>query len=161
MSDSDQLQVRSALNQAWTAVEKNDRMEARRWAVHALGIAPNNETAWLILATVACPKASVGYLQKALQINPKSDRARKGMNWALRRVQKQSNQIDPSVVIASTLETQPILPPQENSTSLPLYSQGNIKKVFPELGSSSLQPQIQVSRWKKALKSKSFMNELS
>ena len=41
---------------------------------------------WLLLAAVASPQASLGYLKRALQVNPNSPRARKGMEWAMKRL---------------------------------------------------------------------------
>jgi hypothetical protein len=49
---------------------------------------PNFEDPWLILATLSSPRASVAYLQRALEINPRSERAIKGMQWALDRLGK-------------------------------------------------------------------------
>jgi lipoprotein-anchoring transpeptidase ErfK/SrfK len=52
-------------------------------------LAPQLEDPWLILAAVASPRGSVSYIQRALQINPNSPRARKGMQWALQRLQEE------------------------------------------------------------------------
>jgi lipoprotein-anchoring transpeptidase ErfK/SrfK len=51
-------------------------------------LAPQLEDPWLILAAVASPRASMSYIKRALQINPDSPRARKGMQWALKRLQE-------------------------------------------------------------------------
>jgi len=55
-------------------------------------LCPELEEPWLILAAVGSPRASVAYLEKALRINPHSERARKGMQWAVGRLQKESEQ---------------------------------------------------------------------
>ena len=89
MSDQTAYQLRLALVNAQVALQQKNKMEARRWAVEALNLAPENEEAWLILAGVANPEASVAYLQKVLEINPKNDRAVKGMKWALKRVEEE------------------------------------------------------------------------
>jgi lipoprotein-anchoring transpeptidase ErfK/SrfK len=52
-------------------------------------MAPELEDGWLLLAAVASPRASVSYLQRALEINPSSQRARAGMHWALQRLRAQ------------------------------------------------------------------------
>ena len=88
MSDQTAYQLRLALVNAQVALQQKNKMEARRWAVEALNLAPENEEAWLILAAVANPEASVAYLQKVLEINPKNDRASKGMKWALSRLEE-------------------------------------------------------------------------
>jgi lipoprotein-anchoring transpeptidase ErfK/SrfK len=48
------------------------------------------EDPWLLLAVVASPRASLAYLQRALQVNPTSRRARAGMHWAAARARKSS-----------------------------------------------------------------------
>jgi lipoprotein-anchoring transpeptidase ErfK/SrfK len=58
------------------------RNEARRLAHQAAKAAPDQEEPWLILAAMAAPKASRGYLKQALAINPRSQRAIKGLRWA-------------------------------------------------------------------------------
>jgi len=82
------LQAQKALQNARDALRSGDRSAARRWAEEAAKLAPQLEDPWLILAAVASPRASVSFIQRALQINPDSPRARKGMQWALRRLQE-------------------------------------------------------------------------
>jgi lipoprotein-anchoring transpeptidase ErfK/SrfK len=74
-----------ALKQAYEALQRGDKHEARYWAQIATSMAPNMEYPWLILAAVARPHASIAYLERALEINPKSERARAGLDWAYRR----------------------------------------------------------------------------
>jgi lipoprotein-anchoring transpeptidase ErfK/SrfK len=83
---SDQDPSTLALSQAWQALRKGERLQARYWAEQAAAQAPEEEDAWLILAAVASPRASLAYLEKALEINPGSVRARKGMHWAIQRL---------------------------------------------------------------------------
>ncbi len=47
------------------------------------------EDPWLILAAIASPRASLDYIQTALKITPGSPRARKGMQWAMQRLQEE------------------------------------------------------------------------
>jgi lipoprotein-anchoring transpeptidase ErfK/SrfK len=82
------LQAYRALQTARDYLRSGNRSEARRWAEQAARIAPQLEDPWLILAAVASPKTSVKYIQRALQINPDSPRAQKGMQWALKRLQQ-------------------------------------------------------------------------
>jgi lipoprotein-anchoring transpeptidase ErfK/SrfK len=81
------LQAQKALQNAREALRSGDRSAARRWAEQAAKLAPQLEDPWLILAAVASPKASVAFIERALKINPDSPRARKGMQWALKRLQ--------------------------------------------------------------------------
>jgi len=82
------IQAQKALQNAREALRDGDRSAARRWAEQAAKLAPQLEDPWLILAAVASPKASVAFIERALKINPDSPRARKGMQWALKRLQE-------------------------------------------------------------------------
>ena len=86
--NTESLQAQKALQNARDALRNGDRSTARRWAEQAAKLAPQLEDPWLILAAVASPRASVSFIQRALQINPDSPRARKGMQWALKRLQE-------------------------------------------------------------------------
>ena len=78
-----------AVQIAISAIKRGDKLSARKWAQEAIQISPDMEEPWLILAAVASPKASVVYLKKALELNPNSQRARKGMHWAVKRIREQ------------------------------------------------------------------------
>ena len=82
------VQAQKAIKNARVALRDGNRGAARRWAEQAAKLAPQLEDPWLILASVASPKASVAFIERALQINPDSPRAHKGMQWALRRLQE-------------------------------------------------------------------------
>jgi len=87
---NDPAQVRQALENARLALRQGDRRAARRWAAHAVALAPENDEPWLWLAAVASPQASLAYLRKALEINPRSQRARRAMHWAIGRLREQT-----------------------------------------------------------------------
>jgi lipoprotein-anchoring transpeptidase ErfK/SrfK len=76
-----------SVEKAREALRNGNRTEARQWAEHAASLAPEMEDPWLILAAVASPRASVEYVERALRINPNSERARRGMDWARQRLQ--------------------------------------------------------------------------
>ncbi|HNT54945.1 MAG TPA: hypothetical protein PKG95_09560, partial [Anaerolineaceae bacterium] len=82
--------VNQALQLAIQAMRRGDRLTARRWATEAAHLAPDQEEPWLLLAALAAPQASVAYLNRALAINPSSERARQGMRWATGRLRSQS-----------------------------------------------------------------------
>ncbi|HUF37664.1 MAG TPA: L,D-transpeptidase [Anaerolineales bacterium] len=82
-----------ALRQAYQALRGGHKLSARRWAQQAAALRPDREEAWLILASVAAPEASVRYLETALAIDPTSPRARKGMHWAIRRLRAQGRPV--------------------------------------------------------------------
>jgi len=78
-----------ALQQAQQALRAGDKSTARHFAEQAVRAAPGLEETWLMMAALGTPHASVEYLQRALQINPTSERAQKGMAWALERLKKE------------------------------------------------------------------------
>lgn len=78
-------QAYQAVRLARQALQKGDHRQARSAALQATRLAPELEDGWLLLAAVASPRASLAYLQRALEINPNSQRARLGMHWALQR----------------------------------------------------------------------------
>lgn len=79
-------QLQNAIKCAQDALARGDRFTARFWAQKAVATAPQHEEGWLILAACASPKASVVYLNHALEINPQSQRARQGIHWAIQRL---------------------------------------------------------------------------
>ncbi len=79
-------EARLAVHKAREALGDNNRTEARYWAEKAATLAPQMEDPWLILATVASPRASLEYVQRALKIEPDSPRANKALQWAMQRL---------------------------------------------------------------------------
>ncbi len=75
-----------ALENAKQAFRQGNRREARRWAEQATILAGGREEPWMWLAAVASPRASLVYLLRALEINPQSRAARRGVHWAVRRL---------------------------------------------------------------------------
>jgi peptide/nickel transport system permease protein len=74
------------LAEADRAYRGGDRTEARRLSFMAAQLNPNDERPWLILGAMAAPRASIFYLHKALELNPKSEAALKGLVWASERL---------------------------------------------------------------------------
>lgn len=85
LADTDKQRL---LQRARLAIKRGDRRSARRCAQFVLKYDAHCEDAWLILAALASPRASIYYLKKALEINPQSTRARKGMQWAVQRLSR-------------------------------------------------------------------------
>ena len=90
-----------AIEQAQEAYRKKDRRSTRYWAQQAIALDPELEDGWLWLAAVSGPQASLSYLQRALVINPDSQKARQGMKWAVER------QRTASAAASSRAATQP------------------------------------------------------
>lgn len=81
-------EAQKLLSQARKAIHKNQRGEARFLAQQAVQISPDFEDAWLLLAALASPHASLAYLSQVLSINPHNPTARKGLNWAIKRARQ-------------------------------------------------------------------------
>jgi len=112
MNPEDITRYRQAILNAQAALKRRELFEAGQWALSASNIAPDREEPWLLMAAVSKPSESIAYLQHALQINPQSERAARGMNWALNRLaQTPIEEIPPASPPVS--DTQPIkLKPQ-------------------------------------------------
>jgi len=92
------------LQLAHKALQRKDRDQSRYWAVLASKTHPELEEPWLILAAISEPNDSIGYLKKALQVNPSSQRARKGMHWAVQRLRSAQS----PTPAAALSDTQPL-----------------------------------------------------
>ncbi len=77
-----------AIQQACQALQRGDKRAVRHWAKLALLQDSALEEPWLLLAAVSTPRASVEFLQRALQSHPESERARKGLDWAMNRLRE-------------------------------------------------------------------------
>jgi peptide/nickel transport system permease protein len=81
--------ARKAIMNARQAMQSGTRQAALDWAMQAVALDPDSEEPWLYLAAVASPRDSIKYLEQALKINPHSQRARKGMQWAAERLSRE------------------------------------------------------------------------
>jgi len=86
MNAEKQEKAHLALDRARSALLKKDASGAFKHAKTAADLNPKLEEALLILASVSNPKDSVKFLNRALEVNPDSQKARKGMRWAARRL---------------------------------------------------------------------------
>lgn len=119
--NSDHQLSRNYLQQAVNAYRKREYTKTRNYAIRAIQIDPELEDAWLLLAAIASPTASIAYLNEAKKINPSSERVRQGMIWAQKRLDKR--------VLSSSHTPSAHLPPTRASfqaitrdTSTPLHS---------------------------------------
>ncbi len=87
-TDTEFERVRKVLQNAEEAFRRGDHPATRSWAQQAVTLAPNLEEPWLWLASVSNPRASIGYLKCALEINPQSPRARLEMHRAIQSLRK-------------------------------------------------------------------------
>ena len=122
-TESDLNTASSQVEAAFQALKKGDRRAARRCAEQAASLAPQTEQPWLILAYLASPDAANYYLDRALQVNPASQRALAGKVW----LKKQSHQPNPaasSALPAAGVAQAVEKTPDRQKTSLPRAAVG-------------------------------------
>ncbi len=118
MNEPDPSQVQAAIHQARIALQHGDRDKARFWAQEAISLDSNEITAWLILAGISEPDDSIRYLKRALEIDPKSETARKGMQWALQKSRQQKQAALSQVSEKLTLKKLPNIREEETSEDI-------------------------------------------
>lgn len=83
------VEARELIIKARESLRRGDKPAAWRFGEQAALLVPDMEDAWLVLAAAdPDPNESLAYAQKALELNPSSTRARKGVEWALGRVKQ-------------------------------------------------------------------------
>lgn len=117
--------VTEAIQRAYNALQSGDKRAARHWAELALAQDATLEEPWLLLAAVATPRASVEFLRRALQANPGSERAKKGLDWALKRLHESETK-HPAAGITQPARAQAVTQP--------------VKRVQTEQAASQTQP---------------------
>jgi len=117
MSTQSDDEARSALNKAAEAMRQQNKAEAFSWASRAARICPDLEEPWLIMAAVSDPYASLQYLNQALQINPQSEKAKKGIIWATKRLELINPQFGQTMRIQAA-QPHPANPPAENTQQI-------------------------------------------
>ncbi len=132
MSDQTAYQLKLALVNAQVALQQKNKMEARRWALSAIQISPECEEAWLILAAISSPAASVDFLQKVLKLNPNNQRAIKGMEWARDRLKTVKVTEVPSPIITTSPFKPAGIPPAEVEPELLSHSSVEPISTEPE-----------------------------
>jgi len=84
---SQNLELSRQLTQAAKeALKRNDRVLARALAKRAYSFDNQNIDSLLILGGLANPQESIGYLKRALELDPQDLRAKEGMSWAVQRL---------------------------------------------------------------------------
>ena len=118
-----QVLAAEANQKARQALRQGDGRAARRYAEQSVQLAPELEDGWLLMAAIASPRASIAYLQHALRVNPSSQRAQKGMQWAVERVKaEKSGRTAPALGAA-----RPIAVPAVPTTPPPALPPAQIK----------------------------------
>ena len=99
--DTQSHQAREHIVQAREALRRGDKASARLLGEQAAQLAPDMEDAWLILAAPdPDPHDALAYARKALQLNPQSGRAHRGVEWAERQL-KQIEEIKARIPVSA------------------------------------------------------------
>lgn len=100
------FEAREYIAKARDALHRGDKESARQLGEQAALVVPDMEDAWLVLtASDPNPQNALAYAHKALEINPESTRARRGLEWALARVkqtQARSVLVEQSITLSSS-----------------------------------------------------------
>jgi len=83
------IKAREHIAEARESLRRGDKASARQLGEQAALLAPEMEDAWLILtASEPDPQEALAYARKALELNPQSVRARRGVEWASGRLKQ-------------------------------------------------------------------------
>ena len=83
---ADPNQIRSIIQNTRDALRRGDLDRGASLGRTSRPLRPLNlEDSWLLMAAVSSPRASLAYAQRALAINPQSQRAHKAVDWARSR----------------------------------------------------------------------------
>jgi len=92
------IEAREFITKAREALKNGDKESARDLGEKAALLAPDLEDAWLVLtAADSNPEDALAYAQKALELNPASVRARKGVEWAMAKLKQAQLSPEPSL----------------------------------------------------------------
>ena len=96
------IKARELIVDAREALRRGDKPVARQLGEQAALLMPDLEDGWLVLAASdPDPQEALAYARKALEINPQSTRARRGVEWASVRLNQTSpsqDRIQPTIV---------------------------------------------------------------
>ena len=141
------IEARELIIKARESLRHGDKKSARLLGEKAVRLTPAMEDVWLVLAASdPNPQDALAYARKALEINPQSTRAQRGVEWASEQLSKAQakEQTQPRVVptqvatVASlpqkhayqTAVAMPMLQPQRRTWLLPALLVGAVAVAF-------------------------------
>jgi lipoprotein-anchoring transpeptidase ErfK/SrfK len=105
------IKARELVITAREALRHGDKATARQLGEKAARLAPEMEDAWLVLAaSEPDPRQALSYARKALQVNPQSMRARRGIEWAAGRLKQAQVQPELQAQVSGIPSNELILP---------------------------------------------------
>lgn len=136
------IETRELVAKAREALRLGDRPLARQLGEQAALRAPDMEDAWLILAASdPDPREALAYAQKALELNPQSMRARRGVEWAAGQLKQVQARPVPQRQPVQAAPQAPVSPrvvphPAEAVTSFPKKRAYQTAVALPQLKSN-------------------------
>ena len=139
------IEAREFVAKAREALRRGDRPSARQLGEQAALRAPNMEDAWLILAASdPDPREALAYARKALELNPQSVRARRGVEWATdqlkqapaRTAEKAHAPVPPKKIVPNQVEALTGLPKKhayQTAVALPQLTAERPNWLLPAL----------------------------
>ena len=83
------IEARELIAKAREALRRGDHSSARQLGEQAALLTPDMEDVWLVLAASdPDPQDALAYARKALELNPQSARARRGVEWASNKLKQ-------------------------------------------------------------------------
>ena len=126
------IEARELIAKAREALRRGDKVAARQLGEQAAYLTPQMEDVWLVLAASdPNPQEALAYARKALELNPQSTRARRGVEWA-------SEQLKQTQASKAHSPVSPKLVPNQVDavTSLPKKRAYQTAVVMPQLKSN-------------------------
>jgi lipoprotein-anchoring transpeptidase ErfK/SrfK len=132
------INARELVTTAREALRHGDQATARQLGEKAARLAPEIEDAWLVLAaSEPDPRKALSFARKALQVNPQSMRARRGIEWAAGRLKQAQVQLEPGGMNSNEPPTPKGIPSQVGAvTSLPDKRAYQTAVALPQLTSN-------------------------
>jgi lipoprotein-anchoring transpeptidase ErfK/SrfK len=118
-TDPNTLQAEDKLAEARQALAAGHKLEARHGAWEALAVDRENVKAWLMLAALASPRASVNYIKHALELRPHNPVAQRALEWAEARLIAQGERATPSGGVEAFQQVPIVEPPPPESQPEP------------------------------------------
>jgi lipoprotein-anchoring transpeptidase ErfK/SrfK len=131
--DNQIIEARELVIKARESLRRGDKGTARQLGERAAFLSPDMEDVWLVLAASdPNPKDALAYARRALQINPHSTRARRGVAWASAQLEQAQASAAPGAAAPLPSKSQayqtavamPALRPQSRSWLLPALLAG-------------------------------------
>lgn len=125
MNNFEDNDTKRLIKKSYALLKSGDREKARIFAKKAADLSPDNEQAWLILASLSKSDQALYYLENALRANPESEAAKKGIRVIFEEMAAQGkkpkalDEAEPAIKIGDTSPI-PVQPDPESKKDIAL-----------------------------------------